>query len=84
MPIDLMVLGNPIDATGTWSGENVTDAGLFAPYGAGSYTITYTVGTAPCIETTTFDIDVYKQIINNDLADQTFCVTDVSLSLIHI
>jgi hypothetical protein len=65
-PSPLCISDAPFDLTayitgttgGTWSGTDVTVAGSFAPTSAGTYTITYTVGSGICQETMTHSVVV--------------------------
>ncbi len=61
---------------GTWSGMGVDAAGIFDPSGlagGGPYTITYSVGTTPCIST--------EDLIINVLAPPTVSLTETTLSI---
>lgn len=44
---DLALAGTP--AGGTWSGTGVSPSGLFSPITAGTFTLTYSYGTATCL-----------------------------------
>jgi gliding motility-associated-like protein len=61
--IDLSIVGAPSDASGTWSGTGVSGV-TFDPAaaGAGTHSITYTLGNAPCQETDFQDIIVEPDV----------------------
>lgn len=49
------------DLGGTWSGTGVSASGVFSPsIGAGTYNITYSIGSGPCLATDNVDI-----VVNN-------------------
>ena len=51
----------PAQAGGTWSGTGVTSGGVFS-LSAGTQSISYTIGTAPCQETSTQTITVLPNV----------------------
>jgi gliding motility-associated-like protein len=75
------LLGGSATSGGTWSGTGVTGS-TFNPAGlSGTIAVTYTVGTTPCVSTTTQNITV------NTVADATIasgavlCADDPSITL---
>ena len=82
-PVDLASLLMPTGSSGTWSGANVTAAGILTPTaGASSPTITYTP-TGGCYVSPTFTYDVVEvgeltssaPSFNCDPGDQTYTAT---------
>lgn len=69
--LNLLVTGN---AGGTWSGTGVTGS-VFDPTGLnGTYSITYTVGTSPCIISQSHDIQVNSNTTPTFTALGPYCV----------
>ncbi|MCO6499846.1 MAG: gliding motility-associated C-terminal domain-containing protein [Vicingus serpentipes] len=67
---------------GIWSGTGVTGTTFTSP-GVGDYTLTYTVGIAPCQETATIDIHVQPDVdptltMTNDSVCDTYGLVDLT------
>ncbi|MCP4278136.1 MAG: hypothetical protein GY779_17465, partial [Gammaproteobacteria bacterium] len=84
---DVAVTLTPDGTTGgTWSGTGVSDNGdgtaNFEPAGLdGTYSITYSVGTVPCDDAVSQDINVTPTADASWTAPGPFCDTDVAVTL---
>ncbi|MFZ5551912.1 MAG: gliding motility-associated C-terminal domain-containing protein [Bacteroidota bacterium] len=77
--LDALVTGT---SGGTWSGTGVTGS-TFDPTGLGGQTIniTYSVGTAPCVQTSTQSISVQSVITASWTSPGTMCESDGMVNL---
>lgn len=58
---------------GSWSGANVTPAGVFTPSSVGTFTLTYSVGTGNCRTADQMDIIVHSSPIVSAGPSQAIC-----------
>jgi PKD repeat protein len=61
---------------GTWTGTNVTAAGVFSPIQTGTFTLTYDVGTGSCFKTDNVTVIVTALPNVNITADDAICIGD--------
>ena len=68
---------------GSWSGDGISDDGVFDPAGgAGNYEITYSITDANgCTDSSTETVEVYA-LPDPSFAPQNFCVTDEATALV--
>ncbi|MEO8068794.1 MAG: PKD domain-containing protein [Flavobacteriales bacterium] len=71
---------NPLG--GTWSGSGVTPGGLFTPNTAGSFNLTYTVGSATCQTTDVMTVTVSALPVVAAGADFDACSNDPIVNLV--
>jgi len=70
LPYDLTAqYGGMTPACGTWSGDDVTAAGIFSPAAAGVYAVTYTVGQPDCHTEVTRAITVDAAAVADNSGD---------------
>ena len=70
-------------AGGSWSGPQVTLAGVFTPSVAGAHQLVYTFGTGTCVGRDTMIVTVSEGITNNILSgDQTICINSAPGAII--
>lgn len=74
------LVGNPVG--GTWSGTNVTAAGVFSPSTVGTFTLTYALGGGSCQTTDDIDITVKPLPIVNAGTNQSICIDNGIINLI--
>jgi PKD repeat protein len=65
---------NATPAGGTWSGTNVSTTGDYNPITAGTFTLTYTLGTGTCASSGTMDVTVNALPVVNAGTDINVCV----------
>jgi len=63
----------PVAGGGTWSGTNVSGAGLYTPSTVGTFTLTYSLGTGSCLTTDQIQITVNPLPVVNAGSDVAFC-----------
>ncbi len=73
---------NGAPAGGAWSGNGVTAGGLFNPNNAGSYTLTYSVGTGTCVTQDQMLLTVNPLPVVNAGGPQELCVDANVLNLV--
>lgn len=79
-PFPVQFTGTP--AGGTWSGTNVTSAGVFTPNGTGTFTLTYTFTNGNgCTNTDTRVVTVQAPIQPNAGADFQVCIDGANVTL---
>ena len=68
---------------GTWTGTNVTSAGVFTPSGSGSYTLTYsyTIPTTGCVNSDTMIVKVVDPQIANAGTGFSKCINSSPVTL---
>lgn len=72
-------IGTP--AGGSWSGTGVTTAGDFTPSTAGTFTLTYALGSGTCQSTDELDVTVDPLPVVNAGSDESICVDNGILTL---
>jgi gliding motility-associated-like protein len=68
---DLTLSGLPVN--GAWTGTNVTNTGVFTPLSAGTFTLTYTIGSGSCSASDNVEVLVYDLPIAS-VNDPAFCI----------
>lgn len=67
---------------GTWSGTNVTSAGVFTPATAGTFTLTYTFGVGNCQTSDQMQIIVHPLPTADAGLDMGVCADDAAFNLV--
>lgn len=70
-------------AGGTWSGTNVSTAGVFTPASTGTFTLTFTTGTGTCQTSDNTDVTVLELPTVNAGVDVFICEED-SIQLVAV
>ncbi|MGB1018606.1 MAG: PKD domain-containing protein, partial [Chitinophagales bacterium] len=90
---DLTVCNQPINdtligfspttgGTGIWTGNNVSNDGIFTPNGIGNFTLTYTfTDLNTCVDNDTMQVSVIDPALVNAGSDFSVCISEDSINL---
>lgn len=70
-----------LPAGGTWSGTNVTAAGVFSLNQAGTFELVYTYGEGNCLTRDTMEFIVHPLPIVNAGQDEEICISEAPINL---